>query len=473
MQAISFVSWHVVGSAADRVSVVTAACRAVESDIELEDDGFLLGSYVDFASMRSSRSDGVLSAAALKRATKAIDDVISMSVLSPSRSLRCALRLQSGYDRLAETTLSAGSTDSLSAVTAVAVDGFFERCLVLCRGSAPGWGSGFYDVTFDPYARVNNIQVVDTPPGKLYGYNWIQYLAPDAVDLLGGWDRVRTDAPVEIVEPIEAGDGRTGALTLLTKRPAEISDGQWSQWRRYLEPVLMPRGPANYWALNHETWGQAVTPLPLVRDDWAEDWTSPEYRAELLRDVEQRRAQRQQRRGRHAQIDPAAAAAMRAVTGAEPSKFVPAISGRDRPSAFAVVDRPGHVLAALRERLPEGLFAVVAEGNAGRGVLVGRGTRPGDVLLLVGTAAPGRALDSEALAAVVNRWHATYGFVIDEATPDAFKGRLLSVPPDADAFAREIVEIGSLGDFGDEDVVVRDIAKALRRGELAIGSWSD
>ncbi len=72
------------------------------------------------------------------------------------------------------------------------------------------------------------------------GYQWMLYLRPDIVDLLGGSTRVLQDAPVERAQLVDKGQNR-GVLCRIAPSPDSVSDAQWIEWREFLLPVLGER----------------------------------------------------------------------------------------------------------------------------------------------------------------------------------------------------------------------------------------
>jgi len=77
----------------------------------------------------------------------------------------------------------------------------------------------------------------DPGVGYVVQYGWMVVLSPDAVDRLGGLDRVERDAPV--VEAQRYDDaGATGLVLQVTSQPVDMDTTVLRRWRDFLAPVI-------------------------------------------------------------------------------------------------------------------------------------------------------------------------------------------------------------------------------------------
>jgi hypothetical protein len=79
-------------------------------------------------------------------------------------------------------------------------------------------------------------------PFGVDSYDWMVALPPEAVERLGGVDRVVAEAPVAFADVIESPDG-TSVLCRVTEDPLLVTVEQRRAWRGYLVPVLPEKAP--------------------------------------------------------------------------------------------------------------------------------------------------------------------------------------------------------------------------------------
>lgn len=109
--------------------------------------------------------------------------------------------------------------------------------------------------------------------GLVPGYSWATVLTPAAIAELGGIEVVRRGS-ASIVSAVDAPDGSTYAVVVLTDAPADVTDSQLREWRELLRPVLPPnyrdeRTQVFMAAIDTHPW-QFDRPPMILADDWPE-----------------------------------------------------------------------------------------------------------------------------------------------------------------------------------------------------------
>ncbi|HEC08562.1 MAG TPA: hypothetical protein ENI86_03215 [Acidimicrobiales bacterium] len=95
----------------------------------------------------------------------------------------------------------------------------------------------FYLTEWNPYRR-------ETPP-TVFSYGWIEVLAPELVERLGGLDTMSRGCPAHRVVPYECPTG-TGAILQATPQPSDLTGETlqtWRDWLQVLFPPLRSPGP--------------------------------------------------------------------------------------------------------------------------------------------------------------------------------------------------------------------------------------
>ncbi len=89
-------------------------------------------------------------------------------------------------------------------------------------------------------------------PFGVDSYDWMVALPPQAVERLGGVDRVVAEAPVTFADVIESPDGPS-VLCRVTEDPLLVTVEQRRAWRGYLAPVLPEKAP-----MSESPWGEVI-----------------------------------------------------------------------------------------------------------------------------------------------------------------------------------------------------------------------
>jgi hypothetical protein len=89
-------------------------------------------------------------------------------------------------------------------------------------------------------------------PFGVDSYDWMVALPPQAVERLGGVDRVVADAPVAFADVIESPDGPS-VLCRVTEDPLSMTVERRRAWRGYLAPVLPEKAP-----MLESPWGDVI-----------------------------------------------------------------------------------------------------------------------------------------------------------------------------------------------------------------------
>jgi len=77
-------------------------------------------------------------------------------------------------------------------------------------------------------------------PDDIPGAQWVCLIPPRALEKLGGWGRLSTEAPVHRSSAIHYRDGRVGALLQATPLPQTYDEVADQVLRSYLSPILRP-----------------------------------------------------------------------------------------------------------------------------------------------------------------------------------------------------------------------------------------
>ena len=123
---------------------------------------------------------------------------------------------------------------------------------------------------------------------------------------------------------------------------------------------------------------------------------------------------------------------------------------RDPSAASAIVRADADVagmLQRLRRALPAGWMAFAGTDqflddtpppSGSIEVVVARGVAPFDILRVARSDATNFDLQTEALVHALTAWNDAWGVTIEHATTDTIELTLRRLPPDVDAFAREV-----------------------------------
>jgi hypothetical protein len=146
----------------------------------------------------------------------------------PTAEFRCAIHEQVFRSRLPRTFRHA----------------LVEHTLAVASGIQAATGFITLDYSFEAYERwygLNLLEVSLQSRHLLLGYYWGNILSAGHVERLGGWDRIRDEAPVfraELVDP-----ERMLVYLQVTEDVEQLRDDNLRELKNYLKPLLHPPVP--------------------------------------------------------------------------------------------------------------------------------------------------------------------------------------------------------------------------------------